>query len=174
MRYENKMRTLTVNLGEKYILAMKRILGEINENNFSELIRKALKRFLVKNLSFYTELDDNSSTKITSVNLPEEYLEGMKILSDKKAFFSMSEVVREAIRDYVREYAYLKNNPTKTEEDIKDFDDTMQTQLQKIPNTVPEFELKTRVLGTPEEWVRSRALIGSTIPKEMGGIEENV
>ena len=119
--------------------------------------------------------------KIVTVNVPEAYIDAInELIGEQGLYPSRSELIRVAVREFLLRELTSKDNKLKFNsrnyldfeiETVKvpvenpDNEDRIVTEMKKYENkTENGFVLKTRVLGTKEEWERSRQCI--SVPKE--------
>ncbi len=132
-------------------------------------------------------MEGSENMKICTVNVPEKYIEAIsKLVGENGLFPSRSELIRVAVREFLLRALKSKDNSLKFNsggyldfeiETVKvpventDNDDHIVTEMRKYEDKKENgFVLKTRVLGTKEEWERSRQCI--SVPKDAR--EKNV
>ncbi len=120
--------------------------------------------------------------KICTVNVPEKHIEAIsKLVGENGLFPSRSELIRVAVREFLLrelkstdnklrfnsgEYLDFEIETVKVPVENPDNDDHIVTEMRKYEDKKENgFVLKTRVLGTKEEWERSKQCISD--PKDM-------
>jgi len=154
------MKTITINLPAKYLT----FLREIADNR-SETIRSILSSFLLEEKEFAEKLNpDDTELKICTVNIPEEFVKEIENIVDQGLYPSRSELLRSCIREAIikklrmnelLDKAFPMNEAPKNipETEVKDFTILEENEEEKY------FILQTKVLGTKDDFLRSKALI---------------
>lgn len=127
--------------------------------------------------------------RIVTINVPEAYIDAInELIGEHGLYPSRSELIRVAVREFLLRELTSKDNklkfnsgnyldfeiePVKIPVENPDNEDRIVTEMKKYENkTENGFVLKTRVLGTKEEWERSRQCI--SVPKEARDREASI
>jgi len=123
--------------------------------------------------------------KIVTINVPEAYIDAInELIGEHGLYPSRSELIRVAVREFLLRELTSKDNELKfnsgnyldfeietVKVPVENTDNHIVTEMRKYEDKKENgFVLKTRVLGTKEEWERSRQCI--SVPKDAR--EKNV
>lgn len=168
------MRIMTLNIPEKYLTFIQYLVESDKKHhpNRSWTIRDFLSSFLEKEKEFIkTFCPEEGTQKICTINMPEEFFEEMDNIVALGLYPSRSELVRCCIREKIIEKLISLNKLHVQDKNLDQAKERGEEELIRIPIDNKEktlevmeekedsFILKTRVMGSKEEFLRSKAVI---------------